>query len=66
MTTTPNPKKTYIMENERVKPVIRNTPHGQIYIFLYDTFHRVYMKKNDIVTFLYARPNTSLACYQES
>lgn len=51
------------MNKETVKPVIRETAHGKLYIFLYDTIHRVYLVKDGIETFLYDRYNTSLSAY---
>jgi hypothetical protein len=52
-----------ILNSEKVKPVVRSTPHGNLYIFLYALSHRVYVVKDNVATFLYDRPNANLAAY---
>jgi len=48
------------MKDETIIPVIRNTEHGQLYIYLYAECHRVYLVNGKKETFLYTRSNRSL------
>lgn len=53
------------MKNENVKPIIRNTKHGKIAIFVYADCHRVYLIDGDDASFLYQRANTNLTSFRE-
>jgi hypothetical protein len=52
-----------ILETERVKPHVKTTPNGILYVFLYALSHRVYVVNDNVATFLYDRPNANLAAY---
>jgi hypothetical protein len=52
-----------ILKSERVKPHVKSTPDGLLYIFFYALSHRVYVVKDNVATLLHDRPNANLASY---